>query len=116
MKHPIVYIAGKITDVDPAQVAINIAVAARYTLLLWRQGYNVYCPHLATDFPGNSEFSWERYLRLDTEILKKVCVAVFMIPENWRTSKGARREHRLAKRLGKPIFYSLEDAVRWLRR
>ena len=36
------------------------------------------------------------------------CDAVFALP-NWQDSSGAKEEIEEAKRLGKPIFYSLDE-------
>ena len=79
-----------------------------YSIRLWNRGYKVFCPHLNTQhFEVKAKANEKAYREFDMRMLQ-CCDAVFALP-NWEESEGARAEIDEAKRLGKPIFYSLDE-------
>lgn len=97
-----IYVAGPYTKGDVAQ---NVREAIYVGNNLRALGHTPFIPHL-THFwhmliPKEIEF-WYQY---DIEWLEK-CDAVFRIAGE---SKGADEEVRLAKEMGKPVFYSFLD-------
>lgn len=98
-----IYIAGPYTNGD---VAVNVKKAIEAGDFVCRYlGHAVFIPHL-THFwhmliPGDYEF----WLRVDVEWLE-VCDAVLRLPGE---SKGADREVKLARGMGKSIYTSISQ-------
>jgi hypothetical protein len=107
-KVEILFIAGAYMSNDPNEIKQNIQVAEQYSIELWNRGYKVFCPHLNTcNFEVKAKAEEEAYKEFDMRMLQ-FCDAVFALP-NWQSSTGAKAEIEEAKRLGKPIFYSLDE-------
>jgi hypothetical protein len=82
----------------------NVFEARNVTVNLWEKGYTVICPHLNTTFfEDNCKCKYEDFINGDIEILKR-CDIVFML-NNYRYSKGAMKELKIAKKLKKKIIY-----------
>jgi len=80
----------------------NIIKARRVAVMLWQQGWAVFCPHTNTaNFDG--ECPDDVWLKGDIEILKR-CDAIYMM-STWRESKGSQEEYRIARELGKEIIF-----------
>jgi hypothetical protein len=101
------FLAGAYWSSDPNAIDKNIQLAEQYSIELWNRGYKVVSPHLNTrNFEVKAKAGEEAYKELDMRILQ-CCDAVFALP-NWKESAGAGAEIDEAKRLWKPIFYSLD--------
>jgi len=97
----LIYVAGKYSG----NVDENIAAARKVSIALWEKGHAVICPHLNTaHMEIDCGVSYEAYMQGDFNIISR-CDALVMI-ENWRDSKGAKREHKYAESLGIPIYYA----------
>ena len=103
-----VFIAGAYMGNDFNDIEKNIRLAESYSIELWNRGYRVFCPHLNTcHFEVKAKAHENAYKEFDITMLQS-CDAVFALP-NWRTSSGAKAEIDKAKKLGKPVFYSLDE-------
>ena len=104
----VLFLAGAYISSDANDIRKNIELAERHSIELWNRGYKVFCPHLNTcNFEVKAKAGEEAYREFDMRMLH-CCDAVFALP-NWKGSEGARAEIAEAKRLDKPIFYSLEE-------
>lgn len=97
MKYGKIYIAGKITGDPLYEVKFRAA-----ELHLIRQGWNYWyivnpVKHCKREWP------WWRCMVRCLGLLAG-CEWVAMLPD-WRESRGARLEHRVARRLKKEIIY-----------
>jgi len=107
-KIEILFIAGAYKSDDPNEIKQNIQLAEQHSIELWNRGYKVFSPHLNTcNFEVKAKAEEEAYKEFDMRMLQ-CCDAVFALP-NWQSSTGAKAEIEEAKRLGKPIFYSLDE-------
>jgi len=103
----ILLIAGAYWSSDFNEIERNIRLAEQHSIELWNRGYKVFCPHLNTQhFEVKAKADEKAYRDFDMRMLQ-CCDAVFALP-NWKESDGARAEIAEAKRLGKPVFYSLD--------
>jgi len=101
-----VFIAGAYLGNNFDETEKNIQLAEQYSIKLWNRGYKVFCPHLNTShFEVKAQIDEKAYKEFDLRMLR-CCDAVFVLP-NWKDSVGAKTEIEEAKRLGKPILYSL---------
>lgn len=89
-----VYISGKITGLLNYADAFNRAEQS-----LRNAGYDVYNPCNMCLISG---WQWEDYMRYDISRLLE-CDYIYPL-KNWRKSKGARLEMKLAKKLGIKIL------------
>ena len=90
------YISGKITGIE--NEAYDMFESAQMYLLIIGQN-----PVNPMKLPHNHNKSWEAYMKEDIKALLE-CDAIYML-ENWRGSKGARIECKLADDLGIKIIY-----------
>lgn len=95
---PKIYISGKITGVENYRE--KFIKAEQYL----RTNY----PEAEIFNPGTFQFfggtkTWSDYMRYDIERLVK-CDTIYML-KNWRTSKGAKLEKRIAEELGFNVLY-----------
>lgn len=98
MNREIVFVSGKYRG----NIEANIDHAEMVAKLLWEQDFIVICPHLNTArFDGIcSDDTWlQGYL----EILRR-CDSIFML-RGWQDSEGANAELKLAKELGKRVYW-----------
>jgi len=106
----IIYISGKYSG----EVEKNVRKARQAAIRIWELGAVALCPHLNTAFfERDCDCDYEDYIRGDLELLEK-CDVIYML-DNWQGSDGAHREHRKAKELGLPIFYSLRDLKNYVK-
>lgn len=104
----VIFLAGAYLGQDFNETEENIRLAEKYAIKLWEMGYGVFCPHLNTaHFELKAKVKEDAYKEFDMKILR-ACDVVFALP-NWQESEGARTEINEAKRLGLPIYYSLEE-------
>lgn len=98
-----VYISGKITN-NPVY-KLQFAAAERE---LKNEGLLPVNPAREILPEGST---WADYMRHDIRLLCD-CGAIFMLT-NWRQSRGARLERRLAQKLGLEIIYQSNYEGRW---
>ena len=96
-----IYISGKITGLDPKRAWMNfLTVEIDYT----RLGIPVVNPMSKRYFFNRmGKLPWIAYIFFDI-ILLLGCRGIYLQP-NWKESKGARIEHRIAKFLRFTIIY-----------
>jgi len=95
---------------DYNEIDRNIQLAEQHSIELWNHGYKVFCPHLNTaHFEVKAKAEEKTYKEFDMRMLQ-YCDAIFALP-NWKNSEGAKAEIEEAKRLGKPVFYSLDELL-----
>jgi len=100
-----IYVAGPISA-DPiggARKAISIASE------LLRMGFTPFVPHLAILWELMFPLEYEEWMAYDLAWLRK-CDVLFRVEGK---SPGADREVALAKSLGKPVFFSTDEARTW---
>jgi nucleoside 2-deoxyribosyltransferase len=111
MKH--VYIAGPFSGKTRADVEANIERAARVGLEVARLGAMPWIPQANTSLPEFEDVQpYEFWIEGTLEQMKR-CDAVLMTPD-WKRSKGATNEHKVALELGIPVFYDLAQLYAWL--
>ena len=104
----IIFIAGAYMSSEPSNINKNIKLAEQHSIELWNRGYKVFCPHLNTqNFEVKSEAKEDAYKEFDM-IMLQCCDAIFALP-SWKDISVANEEIEEAMRLGKPIFYSLDE-------
>jgi hypothetical protein len=96
-----IFISGPYTIGDVAQ---NVKRSMDVANDLIELGYAPFCSHLTHFLHINKYQRYEKWLEIDSAFLE-VCDAVFRMEGE---SKGADMEVGLAKKLGIPVFYSLE--------
>jgi hypothetical protein len=97
-----IFISGPYTLGDVAQ---NVKRSMDMANALIELGYAPFCPHLTHFLHINNFQPYEKWLEIDSSFLE-VCHAVIRMSGE---SKGSDKEVALAKKLGIPVFYSLED-------
>ena len=98
----LIYIASPYTKGD---VVINVRRQIDTGDRILGMGHIPYVPNLTHFWHFVSPKAYEIWMDIDSEILKR-CDAVLRLSGE---SKGADREVELAKSLGIPVYYSLED-------
>jgi hypothetical protein len=96
-----VFIAGPYSQ---GSVTHNVRLVLGVADMLLRRGYAPYVPHLNHLWQLVFPNSYETWMRLDFAYLK-ICQAMLRLPGD---SPGADREEAEAKRLGVPVYYTLE--------
>src|SRR6266550_4503303 len=108
MQDVLVYLSGPITAANGYLVEENTASALKVYIALLQAGVPSFCPHLSAAFPSAfSDISYDVWLDYDFAVIRR-CTHVLMLPR-WETSKGAGIERSHAKRLGLPVFESIEQ-------
>jgi len=107
----ICYIAGPYRAKTTELVEQNIKVARYHGLDLVQLGIMPLIPHCNTALM--EDLNTPEYFLEGTMELMRRCDAVYVIP-NYQSSQGTLGEIAEAQRLGKPVFYSLQDLQTWL--
>ena len=94
----IIYIAGPISDPDPAQMLCNIHRFAEVENAMIREGFAPINPAADATAVGLGGISYEMVMEKDRSLIL-VCDAIYFM-YNWKDSAGARREHKWAKSKG----------------
>ncbi len=100
-----VYVAGPLSDPDPAIRRQNVERAQRATAALIRAGYAPLCPHLSHWMDPNDELGYENWLAVDFAWVA-VADAVFRLAG---PSPGTEREVALAAELGIPVVSTIAE-------
>jgi len=106
-----IYVAGKLND-NAVNYIKNLHKMTEWTIKLQHLGFAVFNPGL--DFLAgflNGNFNYYDYADNNMEWLK-VADAIFVIPYNGE-SKGTNVEIKEAKNLDIPVFYTLENILKW---
>jgi len=106
-----VYIAGKLNDTACDYIK-NVHKMIKEAEKVRMSGFSVFIPCLdilAGIVSGNRNY--EDYFNNSQEWLD-VADALYVL-DNWRTSKGTKREIKRARQKNIPVFYSLEDLIKW---
>jgi nucleoside 2-deoxyribosyltransferase len=104
-RHRYVYIAGPYTGNEEQNVAN--ALAAGTPLL--DAGLCPYVPHLSHYWEAQHPHHYEVWMTLDFAWIRR-CDVLLRLPGS---SSGADREVALAKALGIPVFYTVEEVLEW---
>lgn len=111
----IIYVAGAYRAETPWGVERNIFaaqdLAAQMVEKLHKLGAYPLVPHANT--AHFDDLAPDDYYLEGTLELMRRCDALLMV-KGWEKSSGARGEVEEAKKLGIPIFYSIEDLEAWL--
>lgn len=100
----LVYISGKYTDGRGMwYISKNIEKARDVSRYFMLQGYAVICPHTMSAYMDCDTMSWEKWLEIDKELVKR-CDTIALLP-GWADSKGALEEKRFAETYAKEIWY-----------
>jgi Domain of unknown function (DUF4406) len=97
-----IYIAGPYSNGDPES---NVDKAIETANTIADLGFAPYVPHFTHFWEMRFHRDYEFWLDLDNQFLP-CCDAVLRIPGK---SSGADKEVELAKRLGKPVFTSIQE-------
>ena len=104
-----IYIAGPLTDADPAKQAQNVARAVIAGVHVMQKGHSPYIPHLSKYINHAAEtigvhFKYEDWMRVCFEFLPS-CEAILRLAP----SPGVDRELAEVRRLGLKIYWTVED-------
>lgn len=110
MALPTIYLAGPYSDTETTTVEQHVDAALREAAVLKHKSWAVFVPHLyyaldkqmAGDKHG--QLGYQDWLAVCFSFVERCDVFVKFAP-----SPGANREEELAKRLGKPIYHSVEE-------
>ena len=103
----LIYLAGPITEGHGRTIADNIASAVAIHLRLTDAKVWTICPQLEALVPEAFDINYEKWMEYDFFLLER-SDAVLMLP-NWQESSGAKREHELALKLKKKIYYDVSE-------
>lgn len=106
-----VYIAGKLNGMAVDYIK-NFHVMIKEAEEVRKTGFSVYVPcldFLMGFYAGN--YDYKDYFE-NSQPWLKVSDAVYVC-KNWRTSNGAKKEIKTVKNLNIPVFYNLEDLIKW---
>ena len=101
-----IYVAGPYSASDARKVRQNVDKAIEVGCALIRKGWAPFIPHLSHYIwmHPDGDFSYETWTEMDMEWVR-VCPALYYISP----SPGADAEFLEARKLGHPIYRSLED-------
>lgn len=106
--YPLLYVAGPYRAPTKEGVDLNISAAKHVAALACRKGYAPLCPHMNTAHMDHivPDLGDEFWLAITMEMMRK-CAAVVLVP-GWSRSSGTLAEIEEAKRLGIPVFESVD--------
>ncbi|MDD5353489.1 MAG: DUF4406 domain-containing protein, partial [Candidatus Omnitrophica bacterium] len=97
-----IYIAGPYTKPDPC---VNTNRAIMVANQLMDAGHIPFVPHLTHFWHTITPRPYEDWIKIDNEFLK-CCDCLLRLDGN---SEGADKEEELAKSLGIPVYYDIDD-------
>jgi len=106
----VIYVAGPFRGRDAWQISMNIFLAAKAALDVWRAGFTCLCPHLNTA-PYQGALNDETWLEGDMVLITR-CDALLLM-SHWELSQGARSEKVFAEDQGIPVFFNLPALEAW---
>jgi hypothetical protein len=84
---------------------------ALLSMKLFKMGFTVYCPLLTHFLDYIHPMGYEDWLAFDMEWMRRCDVLVWDAAECPGVSAGAEREIAEMRRIGKPVFRSVEELV-----
>lgn len=106
------YVAGKFSGNERAEVERNIRAAEAVGIELARAGFVPVVPHSNTSAPEYEDVQpYNFWIKATLELMRRCDIVVCV--DNWRDSSGAKAEVAEQMRLGKPVFLSVADAIKW---
>ena len=106
-----VYIAGAFSSDNILQVFENMRLGMRASVKVLLSGYAPFCPwldyHFSLMIRDTEKLEVENYYNYSLAWLE-VSDALIVLP-NWESSVGTKREIEVARKLGMPIFYNIDD-------
>jgi len=102
-----VYVAGAL-NADAVGYIRNLRRMLKHAILIRKSGYAVFVPGLDILMLLLSDTITYNFVFFNSYSWIRVSDAVYVVPKSSK-SKGTQREIRLAKKLGIPIFYKIED-------
>jgi hypothetical protein len=107
MKIKLAYVAGPYRASTEFEIKLNIEMARRIGAGLARKGYYPVIPHSNTSLFEHLGLPDKFWLDGTLELMR-MCDLVVMCPD-WQNSEGAKSEYEEAKKLGIPVYLSLDD-------
>jgi hypothetical protein len=111
-----VYVAGAISSDNVIEVFNNIRIGINESVDVMKSGYSPFSPFIDFQFALHRFISIEEFYEYSLSQLVKQD-ALYVIPSSVDAdgvikSKGTLAEIELAKELGIPVFYSLDELIR----
>lgn len=108
-----VYISGPITADTIDQWQANVMRARKIYWYLVKRGLAIYCPHTMSDRVGiRDERGVNHDMIMPNDLYWVAHCDIILMMEGYESSLGCAAELRLAKALGKTIYYSKEELVK----
>ena len=110
----VVYIAGKYMGKSLLETQKNIEAARDVIKGVIDLDCSFVCPHTngGVEFSDSKTLQW--WYDATMELLER-CDAVVLV-DNWRDSAGALAEKLRAEALGKPVFHSVAELGKWIKK
>jgi len=110
MTNRIIYIAGAISNghsATPRGIYQNVKTAQFYYEQLIKKGYSPILPHLSyyAWLDMKEDVDWKTWIEMDLDYVE-ASIGLLRIPGE---SKGADREVEFAKKIGKPVYFNLNE-------
>jgi len=102
-----IYIAGALND-DAIGYIKNLRRMIKHAILVRKHGYAVFVPGLDFLLLLLSDEINYNFVFYNSWHWIKVAHAIYVVPKS-KKSKGTKREVALAKKLGIPVFYKVEE-------
>ena len=113
-RNKMIYIAGPIANggkATPREMYANVRQGIKLYMQLIEKGYSPICPHFSyygwLDYP--KDIDWQTWLDMDFEYVSDCTYFFYMKPSKYGASKGALREYKYAKKLGKHIYDDIDE-------
>jgi len=115
-----IYIAGPLTPrSDDQNHAVEYLGNCRQMFRAWLElagaGWHPFCPAVDFVFFFLSDGLNENLVKENSLAWLEATEAIVLLP-GWENSFGAKAEFELAVKLGKKVFYSIEEANKWLKK
>ncbi|MDR3684745.1 MAG: DUF4406 domain-containing protein [Geothrix sp.] len=108
-RRPMGYLSAPMSAPDALTRAKHRFLALDASHHLWEAEILHYCPMANAPIIGTSDVHYEVWMAMDLEVLRR-CDYILLVGE-WGTSAGCRRELAMARSLGKPVVFNVEDAI-----
>lgn len=109
-----VYVAGAYSADNVLSVLQNIGRGEKACAELFRLGLAPFCPwHDKSYVIDNPDYSFTVEDFYEYSLTWLEVSDIVLILDNWKGSQGVLREIKLAEELRMPVFYSLNDLVRY---
>lgn len=106
-----IYVAGAYSGPDFLTILGNMRRGMQLSYKVLKAGFAPFVPWFDYQFVLIGEVTLEEFYKYSMAFLP-VCDAVLVVGEGHKNSKGTQNEIRQAAKLGIPVFYSLEELIR----